>query len=151
VSEFSGELEMNTQDEQPVDVSLRVNVKADSLALVESVSAKDRNDIESTMRRDVLETASYPKIVYASKDIAAETIFAGWYRIRAKGMLELHGISRPHSIDAQLRIMEDGMRLSGEFVIKLSAYHIKRVTALGGLISLQDDLKSVFDIFGRPQ
>ena len=151
VRDFSGELDMASDYEQPLPRSLHIAVKADSLALTDPVSAKDRHEMESTMRAEVLETAVHPEIVFASLEINAQTIFTNWYRVQIRGKLDLHGVSRPHQIDAQLRIMDDGMRLSGELSLKLSTYHIKRVTALGGLIALQDELKSVFDLFGRPQ
>jgi len=150
VREFAGELDMSTQNEQPFHASLQISVTADSLALTDPVSAKDRTEIETTMRRDVLETAGYPQITFSSTEITAETILTNWYRVRIRGKMDLHGVSRPQQIDAQLRILDDGMRLSGEFSLKISTFHIKRVTALGGLISLQDDLKSVFDLHGRP-
>ena len=151
VRDFRGELDMASDKEQPVPASMHIAVKADSLALNDPVSAKDRNEIESTMRADVLETAVHPEIVFSSTEITAQTIFTNWYRVQFRGRMDLHGVSRPHQIDAQLRILDDGMRLSGEFSLKLSTYHIKRVTALGGLIALQDDLKFVFDLYGRLQ
>ena len=151
VREYTGELDMASEKEQPVPASLHITAKADSLALTDPVSAKDRNELERTMHAEVLETAVYPEIVFSSTEITAQTIFTNWYRVQIRGKMDLHGVSRPQQIDAQLRIMDDGMRLSGEFSLKLSMYHIKRVTALGGLISLQDDLKSGFDLFGRAQ
>lgn len=151
VRDFSGGLDMGSDNEQPVPTSLHITVKAGSLDLTDPVSAKDRHEIETTMRAEVLETAVHPEIVFSSTEITAQTIFTNWYRVQFRGRMDLHGVSRPQQIDAQLRIMDDGMRLSGEFSLKLSTYHIKRVTALGGLIALQDDLKSVFDLFGRRQ
>jgi polyisoprenoid-binding protein YceI len=149
VRDFSGELDMKTQNDQPVLKSLHIIVKADALAVTDAVSAKDRSEIEATMRRDVLETAVHPQIVFSSLEFATQTILANWLRVQIRGKMELHGVSRPHQIEAQLRILDDGIRLSGEFGLKLSTYHIKRVTALGGLITLQDELKSVFDLVGR--
>jgi polyisoprenoid-binding protein YceI len=150
VREFSGVVDIITENNQVVVESLYITVKADSLSLTDSVSPKDRSEIESTMRRDVLETANYPDIVFSSREFMTQPVLANWLRLQIRGKLDLHGVSRTHQIDAQLRIQDDGIRLGGEFGLKISAHHIKRVTALGGLISLQDDLKSVFDLFGRP-
>jgi polyisoprenoid-binding protein YceI len=150
VREFSGELELNRQDDQIVPRSLHITAKADSLALTDPVSAKDKKEIESTMRREVLETATYSEIVFSSLEFETQPILANWLRVNIRGRLDLHGVSRPHQVDAQLRVLDDGIRLSGEFNLKLSAYHVRRVSALGGLITLQDELKSIFDLFGRP-
>ena len=46
-------------------------VQAVSLALADSVSAKDRDEIESRMRNEVLETTAYPEIVFQSTEITA--------------------------------------------------------------------------------
>jgi polyisoprenoid-binding protein YceI len=151
VRDYTGELDIATQNDEHIPKSLHITVKAESLTLTDAVSAKDKSEIESTMRRDVLETATFPEIVFSSQEFEIQPVLANWLRVQIRGRMELHGVTRPHQIDAQLRIMDDGIRLSGEFGLKLSTYHIRRVTALGGLISLQDDLKSVFDLFGRPQ
>ena len=127
-------------------------MKADTLALTDHVSAKDRGEIESTMHNArCWKRPRHPEIRFrqhgyhvakrSSRTGIASVPGGSWICTAYPGRIE---------IDAQLRIMDDGMRLSGEFSLKLSTFHIKRVTALGGLISLQDDLKSVFDLFGRP-
>jgi hypothetical protein len=56
----------------------------------------------------------------------------------------LHGVTGPLELDAQLRI-----RLSGEFAILQIAYRIKRVAALGGTITVKDDLKFSYDVAGH--
>jgi hypothetical protein len=60
----------------------------------------------------------------------------------------LHGITRPHNVDTQLRLYADGVRLSGEFSLLHSGYNLKRVTALGGMITVKDELKFSFEIVG---
>jgi polyisoprenoid-binding protein YceI len=100
------------------------------------------------MRREVLETETHPEIAFHATEIASERIVENWHRLHLKGSLDLHGISRVTAIDAQLRIMGETIRLSGEFSLMLSAYRIKRVSALAGMITLQDELKAVFDILG---
>ena len=101
------------------------------------------------MRTEVLETAVYPEIAFRSTEIAADRIADTWYRLRIQGDLSLHGVISAQSIDAQLRLPEDEMRLSGEFRLLLSTYRIKRVTALGGMIQLKDELRFSFDLAGR--
>jgi polyisoprenoid-binding protein YceI len=147
IREFTGELRFTP--ETFADASFRLTVKADSLTLTDSVSPKDREEIEGRMRREVLETSSYPEIDFQSTEIAADKVADNWYRLRIKGELRLHGVKRPQSVDAQLRAIEDQVRLSGQCTLSLSAYRIKPVTALGGLIKLKDELKFDFDLAGR--
>ena len=103
------------------------------------------------MHREVLQSDSYPEIVYRSRSIAADKIADAWYRLRIMGELALHGVMRPHNVDTQLRLYEDGVRLSGEFSLRHSDYHIKRVTALGGMITVKDEMKFSFEIVGLLQ
>jgi polyisoprenoid-binding protein YceI len=148
VRNFKGELDWPGDNASVSGASFQLTVAADSLSLTDHVSAKDREEIERTMHREVLETESYPEIAFHSTEITNERIVENWHRLHFKGRLDLHGISRVTAIDAQLRIMDESIRLSGEFSLMLSAYRIKRVSALAGMITLQDELKAVFDILG---
>jgi polyisoprenoid-binding protein YceI len=130
---------------------IHLTVRADSLALTDSVSAKDRQEIESRMRQEVLETASYPEIVFRSTEISAVKIADGWYRLAIAGTLSLHGATNVHRLDAQFRLMEDEARLSGDCTLMQPAFGIKRVSALAGMIQLKDELKFSFDLVGRKQ
>jgi len=149
VGAFTGEF--RCPPEAIAEGALHLTIQADSLALADSVSAKDRDDIESRMRQEVLESATYPEIVFQSSQIKADKIAEGWYRLGIVGNLTLHGVTNLHQIDAQLRMMEDEMRLSGDCMLLQPRYHIKRVSALGGMITLKDELKCVFDLVGRKQ
>ena len=149
VREFTGELRF--APDAPAEASLRVTVKADSLAVTDSVSPKDRDEIESRMRQEVLETAAHPEVVYQSTGVTADKIADNWYRLRFAGELRLHGVAKPHAVDAQLRVQDDQVRLGGDFTLAQSAYRIKPVSALGGMIKLKDELKFAFDLVGRKQ
>ena len=65
VREYTGELDMASEKEQPVPASLHITAKADSLALTDPVSAKDRTESKARCRGEVLETAVYPEIVFS--------------------------------------------------------------------------------------
>ncbi len=81
--------------------------------MINASSAKDREEIDSRMRQEVLETTAYPEIVYQGAIARADKIATGWYRIQLEGELRLHGVKVPVPIDAQLRISEGEARLSG--------------------------------------
>ncbi len=64
------------------------------------------------MRRDVLETSTYPEIAYRAdgRRRPSRSRRAG-IRLRIGGRLSLHGVTRPHRIDAELLVFDDGVRL----------------------------------------
>jgi polyisoprenoid-binding protein YceI len=132
------------------DASLRITVQADALELLDNVSPRDREEIVRTMWAEVLETSTYAEIAFRSTSVQAVRLAESWHRLVLRGDLLLHGVRNEQAIDAQLRTSEEGVRLTGEFGLVLSSYHIKRVSALGGTIKLKDELKVAFDLVGRP-
>jgi polyisoprenoid-binding protein YceI len=130
---------------------LEISVRAESLQLVDQVSAADRTEIEGAMRRDVLETAVYPEIRFVSDEASGAELARGYYRVRVAGRLSLHGVTRPHAVDAEVLLFADGVRMRGEGPLRLSDYRIRPVTALGGTIRLKDELKVSFNLAGLPE
>ncbi len=65
--------------------------------------------------------------------------------------MQLHGLTAMQQIDFQVRVSDQELRLSGEFPLSISKYKMKRVTALGGMIQLKDELKFAFDLVGQKQ
>lgn len=126
--------------------SLLVLVQPDSLAVVNKVSDKDRREMERAMREDLLEIARYPEIVFMSTSISASRTSESRHRARIVGKLSLHGVTRDHSIDAQLTLGEDGLRAQGEFQLRQTDYNIKPVSVAGGALKMKDELKFSFDI-----
>ena len=130
---------------------LELTIRADSLQLVDNVSAADRREIEGRMRTEVLETTAYPEITFRTTDVSAETLSPGRYRARIGGLLSLRGVTRPHPIDAEVVVYDDGVRVQGESSLRLSDHGIRPVTALGGAIKLKDELKLSFDLVAVPE
>jgi polyisoprenoid-binding protein YceI len=142
VGEFSGEVQI--ADHQFETASLRVVVKAGSLTVADDVSEKDRLEIERATRDDVLEASRFPEIVFESKSISADKIYEGFYRVKIEGTLELHGVSRPHLLDIQVRVSEDSVRAEGESGLKQGDYQIKKVSVAGGTLRVKDEVKMTF-------
>ena len=128
------------------DSGLRMTINADSLALADDVTEKDRKELERTMREEALEIARYPEIAFESAAVTGDKIFAGRYRVTIEGNLTLHGVTRPCPIETQIIVSEDTLRASREFSLRQTDYRIKPVSALGGTIKLKDELKFSFDI-----
>jgi polyisoprenoid-binding protein YceI len=126
--------------------SLLMLVQADSLAVANKVSDKDRREMERAMREDLLEIARYPEIVFMSTSITANKTGEGRYRARIVGKLSLHGVTRDHTIDAQLIVSEGSLRAQGEFPLRQTDYNIRPVSVAGGTLKMKDALKFSFDI-----
>lgn len=147
IRQFTGEVRFSP--DHPESSALRLQIKADSLAVTDDVSDKDRREIQQQMNADVLETARYPEIVFESTKISADKIFASQYRARITGHLTMHGVTRACVIDAQVIAGADTLRASGEFTLRQTDFSIKPVSAAGGTIKLKDELKFSFDIVAR--
>jgi len=147
VRQLEGELQFSPED--LAASSFTLTVKASSLNLTDSVKEADRQEIQRTVMEEVLEAARYPDISFRSTGFAATRIAENWFRAQVPGVMELHGKSKPLAIDTQLRFADGDVRLSGEFALSLTEYSIKRVSALGGLIKVKDDLKFAFDLVGH--
>jgi polyisoprenoid-binding protein YceI len=125
---------------------IELSIRADSLRLQDNVKPADRQEIETRMRGEVLETAAYPEIRFEAERLTAQPLGHGEYRLHLDGRLSLHGMAQPHRMDARLLVYDDGLRASGETSLRLSDYRIKPVTAVGGAIKLKDQLRLVFDL-----
>jgi len=128
------------------EASLLLLVQADSLAVTDKVSDKDRREIERMMREDVLETARYPEIVFMSTKVSANCMAQNEYRVRIDGNLSLHGVTRACPVDARVTVNGDNLRAQGEFSLRQTDYRINPVSVVGGTLKVKDELKFSFDI-----
>jgi len=144
VRDFSGEAQFTYVTFEPA--SLHLTVKASSLSVIDKVSEKDRNDIERTMRADVLETEKYPEIVFRSTRVSASKLAEGKYRAKIAGNLSLHGETRGVEFDAEIELSSNSLRARGDIPLKQSSFNIKPVSIAGGTIKVKDEVKLSFDI-----
>lgn len=129
--------------------SLKITVNARDLALSGEAKAKDRTEIETAMRSQVLEVDKYPEIVFSSTNISASRVAAGRYRVRIIGDVTLHGVTQKNLwISSEATVSEEKLRARGEFSLKQSDFGIKPFSAVGGTIKLKNELKFSFDIQG---
>ena len=135
----------------PEQSSIRVSVKSASLTVTYDVSQKDRNDIETKMRQDVLETSSYPEIVFESSQVVANKLGDDRYAANVTGNLTLHGITRQEKISAQVSVTGDVLRAYGEFTLRQSDYGIKLVSVVAGTLKVKDEVRIAFDLTARKQ
>lgn len=145
-----GEAQFAVADNALQDVRVHIEINPRSLEVIDDISDKDRREIHRQMYDEVLEVERYPAIVY---DGSLATISGGGDRfpVTLTGDLTLHGETHPLSVPAQVSLMGDLLRASGEFTVSQRAFGIAPVTVAGGAIKLKDDVKCTFNIVARKQ
>lgn len=134
------------------NASLKITVDPNSLAVSNEVKEKDRLEMERTMREEVLETAQFKDIIFASNNIAVNRLAQGRCRARIIGDLTLHGVTQKSLwISAEATVNADSLRAQGEFSLKQTDFGIKPYSAAGGTIKLKNELKFSFDVVATKQ
>lgn len=149
IRDFAGDAVFSP--DRPGEASLTMKIRADSLEVVDDIKSSDRREIESTTKQSVLETDRYPEIEFQSTRVVANQIGEGMYQVNVEGNLSVHGVTQMVAVPAQVAIMGDMQRASGEFSLSQSRFNIKPVSVAGGALKLKDELKFRFDIVARQQ
>lgn len=147
IREFVGEAQLNLDDIE--QSSLRITINAASLAVRDDIADKDRREMERTMQQEILETSSYPEIVYECSNIAATKAGEHQYSMTLNGDLTMHGITRPHTIAARITVTGEVVRAFGSFTLLQTDYRMKLASVAGGALKVKDELKFSFNIVAR--
>jgi polyisoprenoid-binding protein YceI len=145
--DFSGRIDF--APDALVESSMTLVVRADSLAVQNDVSDKDRREIERTMKDVVLQVQQFPEIIFESRQVSGMRMGESLYVAKIEGDLTLHGVTRRLTITAQVVPGEDAVRAYGEFLLKQTDFAIKLVSVVGGAMKVKDELKFAFDIVAR--
>jgi polyisoprenoid-binding protein YceI len=133
----------------PGSTSLRLRVGASSLALTDSVSDKDRREIERATNQEVLESATFPEIVFEGTRVVVDGSPGGPLRATVDGVLTLHGVTRPHQVQVRIYPSGDMLRAQGEATVRQSDFRIGLVSVAGGMLKVKDEVKLAFDLVAR--
>ena len=98
------------------------------------------------MHKEVLETEKYPEIVFETSRVSASKTGDGEFRADLSGNLKLHGVTKSHTLTANLSLKGDTLRATGAFPLRQSEYGIKLVSAAAGALKVKDEVKFSFDI-----
>jgi polyisoprenoid-binding protein YceI len=141
--------DMSFREETMEEASLILRVDSSSLHLVDDVSERDRREIERNMHVEVLETARYPEIMFATNRVEVLERNGDAWNVNLEGNLTLHGHTWAQSIPAKVTVSGAMLRAFGEFSVWQSDYHIKLISIGGGTLKLKDELKLRFDVGAR--
>jgi polyisoprenoid-binding protein YceI len=147
IPDFEGEIVFNPDAVE--QSSLRIVIHAASLAVSDDIREKDRMEINRSMQQEVLESDSFPEILYECSQMSVTKTGEGQYAVMLNGELSLHGVTRSQTASARISVNGETLRAGGEFSIRQSDYEIRPVSAVGGTIKLKDELKLSFDIYAR--
>lgn len=147
IRDFSGEACFDPA--APEQTSLRFEIRAASLEVTDDIKSKDRKEIESTMNEKVLASEKYPVILFESKASSVNRLGEGRYQVNMNGALSLHGAAGKVPVPAQITLIGDTLRASGEFTLLQTDYGIPLVSVAGGALKVKDELKFSFDIVAR--
>ena len=148
IRDFQGEAQFVPGSFENASLKLTINVR--SLAVVNDVKEKDRQEIERMMQGEVLESDKYPEIVFESSNIALTRLGEGRYRARVIGALTLHGVRQNNLwLNGEVSIDGGSIRTRGEFALKQTDFKIKPVSVAGGTLKLKNEVKCWFDVVWR--
>lgn len=149
IRDFSGEVHFDPAE--PGKGTLRLQIRADSLEVTDDIKSADRKEMESTMKQQVLQSAQYPDITFDAAVASANQLSEGRFQVSLNGTLSLRGASSRAPVTAQVTLLGDMLRASGEFSLLQTDYGIPLVSVAGGALKLKDELKFTFDIVARKQ
>ena len=147
IRDFKAEAEANTDNLE--QASLKVVIQAASLSVKDDISDKDKSEIERMMQQEILETSSYPEIVYECSSMAATKAGEGQYTVTLNGDLTMHGITRSQAVPARVTVSADSLRAFGTFSLQQTDYDLKLASVAGGALKVKDELKFTFNILAR--
>jgi polyisoprenoid-binding protein YceI len=149
IEDFEGEAQINPDALE--ESSVHILIHAESLAVTDDVSNKDRDEIQRRMHQEVLESDGYPEIEYQCSKVSASKTGEGQYWVALNGELSLHGVTRTLPVSARVTMNGNVLRATGDFSVKQSDFDLKAVSAAGGTVKLKDEIKLSFDITARRQ
>jgi polyisoprenoid-binding protein YceI len=147
IHDFAGEVRF--VPETLADASLKMKIKAASLAVEDDMSREDRQTLERIMYDQVLSTSRHPQVSYECGDVRAVKLGPGLYKVDLSGRLTLNGVTRVQMVTSQVTISPYSLRATGNFEIHQSDFGIAPVNVAGGLLTLKDELKFAFFIVAR--
>lgn len=111
----------------------------------------DIPEVQAKMEgEDVLDVASWPRIVFSSTSVSGEKIEEDAWRLRVEGELELRGVKRGLVVPVAVRLGEHGLAAAGELELKQSDWGMRPVS-VAGVVKVKDELRIRFEIQARPE
>lgn len=131
--------------------SVRVTIRTSNLEVLEEMKRDDRRKLEQEMYEGVLDVKHFPTAVYEANDIRVQKATADLFRAEVNGELSFHGVTQRQPLQANVTVMDNTLRIAGEFSLQQSVYGIKPMSLAAGTLRLKDELKFRFDLVARQE
>ena len=136
----------------PERSSLQITIEAASLSEVgKDFSEADCKAIDKDVRERALEVSKHPQIVFRSTRVVPRKISENEYLLEIRGSLALHGVTRPVTIPTRMTLRNGVLMARGSFTVRHSDYEMERLSAAGGTIKAENDIRMSFMIVGRKE
>ena len=143
--DFTGEATITPESIAPA--SLQMTIRAASLEETgKNFTEQQKQIINESARREVLQVARYPEIVFKSTNITGRMKPDGQYEAKIEGNLTLHGVTRPIEIATPVTVKENTLHAKGTFSINRSDYGVKTHSIKWGTIRVRNRIRFEFDI-----
>ncbi|MGA2353672.1 MAG: YceI family protein [Terriglobales bacterium] len=147
ILDFVAEAEVNPENLEKS--SLKITIQAAALTVKNDISDKDRREIERTMHEEILESSSYPEIIYECSNVSVATSAERQYSVTLNGDLTMHGVTRRQAVPARVVLDGDSLRAFGTFSLRQTDYELKLAQVAGGVLKVKDEIKFSFNILAR--
>ena len=148
IRDFKGEAQLTPGEILPA--SLVLEIKAESLEeTAPNFTEAQKQIINTTMRKEVLEVGEYPDITFHSTNIKIEKKGENQFAARLAGELALHGVAKPVAIPASISLNGDTLEATGEFSVKRSDYGVKTHSIKWGTIRVRNKIRFTFNIVAQ--
>jgi polyisoprenoid-binding protein YceI len=132
---FAGTVVWDPETERPA--SIEVRVEAASLEVVDGdLDPDDVAQVQRDMQERVLETTEHEWIAFASTSVEADG--DTW---RARGALDLHGVSREVEVPLHVSRWHDLLRVAAELGVRQTDHGIEPIRAGLGSVRVADSVR----------
>jgi polyisoprenoid-binding protein YceI len=133
------------------EANLKINVRSDSLQVLDEMGESDKRKLHRVMYEEVLEVSRFPEISFESSHIGVEKLRDNLSRVNVEGQLTLHGVTKGETFFSQVAMSDGSFRAYGEFSLLQSDYSIRIASIAGGTMKLQDELKFSFYVVAHKE
>ncbi len=129
----------------PSSGSLELDIDAKSLAILDKISEKDRQEITNSMNTKVLESGKFPKITFRSVGVSN----VNGANLTVNGDLTLHGVTKRIAVPVTISATPQMLRATGKYVLKQTDFGITPYSAAAGSIKVKNEVILNFNIVAK--
>lgn len=97
----------------------------------------------------VLYLARFPTIRFRSRSVAGSQLSPGVYDLKVTGEISLRGRTKIITVPLKVEIRGNTVTARGKTILKQTDFGIEPISAGGGLVKVEDELRVEFEILAR--